>query len=275
MRPCLLILASSIFAGCAQSPDLPLLPDRGVAAHRGASITHPENAIPAIEEAVRLGAHQVEIDVRLTSDGRLILLHDATLDRTTDVAARFPDRENRNVEAYTFEEVRSLEAGSWKAPEFAGLRVPTLEEALDVIPLDRWVNLDVKGERELGAAVAREVLRLGRERECFLSLRGEAREGAMEVAQGRLVLNNMERQSTASEYVDRTIEGRFDFIQFYRDPFPSVEDIERLKTAGVRINYCCSNDPEQLREWFDAGIEFPLVDDVTAAMAAARQAGIE
>ena len=252
-----------------------MLPTRGVAAHRGASVTHPENTIPAIEEAVRLGAHQIEIDVRLTSDDRLVLLHDATLDRTTDVATVFPDRENRNVETYKFEEVRRLDAGSWKAQEFAGLPVPTLEEALDVIPRDCWVNLDVKGERELGAAVAREVLRLGRERECFLSLRGEAREGALEVAQGRLLLNNMERQSTATEYVDRTIDGRFDFIQFFRDPFPSAEDIERLKGAGVRINYCCTNDPGQLRDWFDAGIEFPLVDDVAAAMDVAREAGIE
>jgi len=258
----------------AAAGQAPPLPERGVAAHRGASTTHPENTIPAIEEAVRLGARQIEIDVRLTSDGRLVLLHDATLDRTTDVAQVFPARDTREVAAYTFDEVRRLDAGGWKGARFAGLKIPTLEEALAVIPRDRWVNLDVKGERELGAATAREVLRLGRERECFLSLRGAAREGALEVAQGRLLLNNMERQSTSSEYVDRTIEGGFDFIQFLHDPFPSDEDIARLKDAGVRINYCCSNDPEEIRRWFEAGIEFPLVDDVAAGVDAVRHAGV-
>lgn len=266
--PALCVIAAAAGQG-------PPLPDRGIAAHRGASTTHPENTIPAIEEAVRLGAQQIEIDVRLTADRRLVLLHDATLDRTTNVAQVFPARETRDVADYTFDEVRRLDAGGWKNARFAGLKIPTLEEALAVIPRDRWVNLDVKGERELGAATAREVLRLGRERECFLSLRGAARDGAIEVAQGRLLLNNMERQSTSSEYVDRTIEGDFDFIQFLRDPFPSADDVTRLKNAGVRINYCCSNDPVQIRRWFEAGIEFPLVDDVALGMEAARQAGVQ
>ena len=87
--------------------------------------------------------------------------------------------------------------------------------------------------------------------------------------------NNMTRQSTAEEYVTRTIEGGFDFIQFLRDPFPDARGIERLKQRGVRINYCCTNDPEVLRRWFAAGIEFPLVDDAATAVAVAREVGID
>ena len=260
--------------GAAACGGGPALPERGVSAHRGAAHTHPENTLAAIEEAVRLGAHQIEIDVHLTSDGALVLLHDETLTRTTDVAERFPDRESYEVAAFTLAEVRSLDAGSWKGPAFAGERVPTLEEAFAAIPDDRWVNLDVKGERKLGDAVAREVLRLGRERQSVLSLRGEARDGAAAV-NSDLIVNNMERQSTASEYVDRTLKGGFEFIQFFRDPFPAQADIDRLRAAGVRINYCCTDDPEQLARWFAAGIDFPLVDDPARALEAAREAGIE
>ncbi len=264
--------------GGQPAADAPSLPSRGIAAHRGASATHPENTLAAISEALRLGVHQIEIDVRMTSDGRLVLMHDETLSRTTDVQQRFPEREDRRISAYTLEELRTLDAGSWKAPRFAGERVPTLAEALQAIPPQVWINLDVKGERALGAAVAREVLRLDRERQAFLSLRGEALDGARQAAAetGRKLLeNNMERQSTHGEYVDRTLAGDFEFIQFFHGPFPDPEDIQRLKEAGVRINYCCSNDPEQLRRWLEAGIDFPLTDDAAAAVAVARREGIE
>ena len=279
-----LLLAALLLTACSTpeqpTPDpepqavaQPDLPQRGISAHRGAAATHPENTLAAIEEAVRLGAHQLEIDVHLTSDDALVLLHDETLTRTTDVAQKFPDRESRQIADYTLAEVRTLDAGSWKDASFAGHGVPTLEEAFAVIPADRWVNLDVKGERELGVAVAREVLRLGRERQSVLSLRGEAAEGAASVS-ADLIVNNMERQSTNTEYVDRTLEGDFDFIQFFRGPFPELADIERLRAAGVHINYCCTDDPDDLAKWFEAGIDFPLVDNPGPALEVAARAGI-
>src|SRR5690606_35407546 len=60
------------------------MPLRGVCAHRGASATHPENTLSALREAIRLGAHMLEFDVRATLDGQLVLMHDPNVDRTTN-----------------------------------------------------------------------------------------------------------------------------------------------------------------------------------------------
>src|SRR5262249_55735165 len=75
-----------------------------------------------IKTAVALGADYVEIDIRTTKDGKFVLLHDATLDRTTDGKGRVGER--------TLDEVRKLDAGAWFGKPFAGTRVPTLDEAL-------------------------------------------------------------------------------------------------------------------------------------------------
>lgn len=104
-----------------------------VVAHRGASAYAPENTLAALRAAGSCGADMAEIDVRSTRDGELVVVHDPTLIRTTDAAARFPERRPWRVTDFTLEEVRSLDAGSWFAPEFAGERVPTLAEALEVL----------------------------------------------------------------------------------------------------------------------------------------------
>lgn len=101
-----------------------------VVAHRGASAYAPENTLTALRLGADLGADLVETDVRMTRDGELVLLHDASLARTTDAAERYPRRWPWLAEDFTLEEISTLDAGSWFDAEFAGERVPTLREAL-------------------------------------------------------------------------------------------------------------------------------------------------
>jgi glycerophosphoryl diester phosphodiesterase len=106
-------------------PFLPLASEAGrihVCAHRGDSAAAPENTLPALEAASAHGATAAEIDVMLTRDDRLVVLHDEILDRTTDGSGR--------VEALDFAAVKRLDAGAWFGAAFAGARVPSLEEAL-------------------------------------------------------------------------------------------------------------------------------------------------
>ena len=103
-------------------------------AHRGASSEAPENTLAAVRRAVQLGADMVEVDVQRTSDGVLVLMHDATLTRTTDAALVFPDRDPWSVADLTYAELRRLDAGAWMSPRHAGEPVPTL---LDVLRLLR------------------------------------------------------------------------------------------------------------------------------------------
>jgi glycerophosphoryl diester phosphodiesterase len=101
---------------------LPPPPRVAIIAHRGASGHAPEHTFAAYDRAVDMRADYLEQDLQQTADGELVVLHDDTLDRTTDGAGR--------VDARTLAEIRELDAGAWFAPEFAGARVPTLDEVL-------------------------------------------------------------------------------------------------------------------------------------------------
>ncbi|MCL6609799.1 MAG: glycerophosphoryl diester phosphodiesterase, partial [Geminicoccaceae bacterium] len=134
---------------------LPGLPR--VIAHRGASSRAPENTLAAFRSAREAGAAMVELDARLARDGVLVVIHDSTLDRTTDGHGRVIETDSA--------EIRRLDAGSWFDPRFRGERVPTLEEALALLArLGLAVNVELKAdpgeERRTGAEAARLVERV-------------------------------------------------------------------------------------------------------------------
>jgi glycerophosphoryl diester phosphodiesterase len=92
-------------------------------AHRGATAYAPENTVAGFDLAVDMKADYIEIDVQRSKDGELVLIHDTTVNRTTDGTGKVGD--------LTFEQLRSLDAGSWKGKEFAGEQIPTFDEILD------------------------------------------------------------------------------------------------------------------------------------------------
>ena len=91
-------------------------------AHRGHSIEFPENTLAAYHKAIELGVEMIECDVNITRDGQLVMIHDATLDRTTNGTGR--------VSNATWNEIQRLDAGGKFSPEFAGVRIPSTEETL-------------------------------------------------------------------------------------------------------------------------------------------------
>ncbi len=115
-----------------------------VIAHRGSSGAAPENTLAAVELALRQKADVVENDIQRTADGALVIVHDTTLARTTDVEAVFPDRAPWNVRDFTLAEIKQLDAGSWFAPQFAGQRVPTLAEWAHAVGRQTGMLLEVK-----------------------------------------------------------------------------------------------------------------------------------
>ncbi len=109
-------------------------------AHRGASWDAPEHTIAAYELALKQGADFVEPDLQLSKDGVLVCLHDTTLERTTNVADVFPERAQTlngkktwPVVEFTLAEIQQLDAGSWKGSQFAGARVPTFQQMIDLV----------------------------------------------------------------------------------------------------------------------------------------------
>ncbi len=102
----------------------------GVVAHRGASGYAPENTLAAVDKAHALGIDWVETDVQRTGDGELVVVHDTTLNRTTNVEQLYPDRSPWKVGDFTAAEIARLDAGSWYGKPFAGAHVPTLAQWL-------------------------------------------------------------------------------------------------------------------------------------------------
>ena len=114
-------------------------------AHRGASGMAPENTLAAIERAVALRCDLVEIDVQRTRDGVLVLVHDPDLARTTDAARVLPGRAPWRVGDLTYRELLRLDAGSWFSPAYAAERIPTLEQAIELLrDGDTGLLLEVK-----------------------------------------------------------------------------------------------------------------------------------
>ena len=120
-----------------------------ICAHRGVSSTHPENTLAAIAKACDIGALQTEIDVRRTSDGHLVLMHDESVDRTTSGTGP--------VSSMTLADIKSLDAGSWKSEEFAGETVPTLPETLQLCrERGMFLCIEIKQD-EIAPEVVRDV----------------------------------------------------------------------------------------------------------------------
>ncbi|MEZ6036903.1 MAG: glycerophosphodiester phosphodiesterase family protein [Planctomycetota bacterium] len=103
-----------------------------VVAHRGASADAPENTLAALRLAKAAGADVIEFDVYQTKDGAWVVLHDATVDRTTDVVAKL-GRKKVRIDELSLDEARSLDAGAWFDAKFAGEKLPTLAEAIEAI----------------------------------------------------------------------------------------------------------------------------------------------
>ncbi len=106
--------------------------------HRGASGAAPENTIAAFIAAAEQGAHVVELDVMLSGDGEVVVIHDYTLDRTTDGSGL--------VKEHSLAELKRLDAGSWFSADFAGEKIPTLQEVIDALDPAMLLNIEIKSE---------------------------------------------------------------------------------------------------------------------------------
>ncbi|MET7573089.1 glycerophosphodiester phosphodiesterase family protein [Streptomyces sp. NPDC005492] len=131
-----------------------------IVAHRGASAYAPENTLASIDKAARLGFQWVENDVQRTKDGELVVIHDDSLQRTTDVEEVFPHRAPWKVKDFTAAEIARLDAGSWFGPTYTGTRVPTLTQYMrEVEHNHQSLLLEIKNP-ELYPGIEQQTLKL-------------------------------------------------------------------------------------------------------------------
>src|SRR5258706_6726864 len=132
-RPLSFLVASLVVAVSASATE--------IVAHRGASYDAPENTLVSQELAWKHHADAAELDVHLTKDGKLAVMHDPTLKRTTGHEGKFED--------FTLAKLRQLDAGKWKGPQFAGEKIPTLDEMLAHIPPGKRIIIHIKVGAEI------------------------------------------------------------------------------------------------------------------------------
>jgi glycerophosphoryl diester phosphodiesterase len=224
-------------------------------AHRGYSAVAPENTLPAFAAAVRAGATVVEFDVRVTRDGVPVVIHDRTVNRTTDGRGRVWD--------LTYDEVAALDAGSWFGAGFAGLRVPSLAETLDLLaPAPVELLLEIKPPATLDEV--KSIVAQLAERD-LLSRTVVQSFDADVVRKVRDLAPDVRRGLLLFRFDAETVELSRELGVAYCNP--SVDDVlngpetmAALAAAGIGVMPWTPNDIAQWRPLVDAGVSGLITD---------------
>jgi len=265
------LLLNSFFATQIQAQSKKItMPTKGICAHRGGADNRPENTIPAFKHAIELGVQMIEFDIHFSKDSVLVIMHDDSVDRTTDGTG--------NVSNLTLAQLQKLDAGIKKGAAYKGAHVPTLEETLAMMPRNIWLNCHLKGGAELGKAVANVIAKTKRVHQSMLTGSEEASAAAKQAQPNILICNaeNKYRKDNAV-YSQATIDMKAQFIQLV---VPAANEslvpyIQKLKANNVAINYFWSQDPSELKTLFEQGIDFVLVNDIDAFTPVAVTLGVK
>ncbi len=229
-----------------------------VIAHRGLSGLAPENTLSSIRAAIERGADRVEFDVVLSLDGIPVVIHDADLDRTTD--GKGP------VAALDLERLRRLDAGRWFDARFAGERVPTLEEVLDLCRGKIPVNIEIKEEAVapgsgpeadgVEARVANAVRRRGMEAATVISsfeprALDRLRLIAPEIVRQSLYEAGRHRGLGPAEVCRAVDAGGFNCSKEEVNP----AWIDEAHREGLRINVYTVDEPQEMEDLIRQGVD--------------------
>ncbi|MCC7492868.1 MAG: hypothetical protein IT204_10990 [Fimbriimonadaceae bacterium] len=237
-----------------------------VCAHRGASGTHPENTLLAFQAALELGVQRIEFDLRRTVDGELVILHDSSVDRTTDGSG--------TIWELTAAAVRSLDAGRWRGEEFAGQRIPTFAEALAACPVR--CNLHVypgpADLRPLVAGVVAEIRNQGRQETVFVTGDEQVVRYTAELAP------ELERcwlgGQHLADYPDRSAAlGCRNLQPWY--PNVSREQVARAHELGLTVHPFYADDRARMLELIDLGCDGLLTNQPALLLDLLREIGKE
>jgi glycerophosphoryl diester phosphodiesterase len=227
-----------------------------IASHRGGAATAPENTLPAITAALTAGFDYVEVDVALTADRQPVLMHDKSVDRTTDGHGR--------LAALTLADVRALDAGSWFDPSYAGTPVPTLAEFLDALGATSGrAIVELKGEWDaaaVDAAVAEVATRGLEHRIVFASF--DARTLALAAAGSDVLTRLLILKQLPSDVVSAVAEAGARGVVVSRKAVlarPGI--VDELHAVGARVVVYTLNDDTQWDEVTALGVDGIVTDD--------------
>ena len=227
-----------------------------IASHRGGSATAPENTLPAITAALEGGIGYVEVDVALTADGHAVLMHDAKVDRTTNGTGR--------LQELTLAQVRTLDAGSWFDPSFAGTTVPAFVEFLDTLAASGGrAIIELKGVWDAAAidAALADVVARGLEREIAVAS-FDARTLALWAAETEVVSRLLILKHVPDDVVAAAEQAGVEGVIVKRDEVlerPAI--VDELHAAGIRVVVYTLNRDTQWDAVTALGVDGIVTDD--------------
>lgn len=229
-----------------------------IVGHRGASHDAPENTLAAVKLSWEQGADATEFDVYLTKDGRIVAHHDETTERTAGV--------DRPVVEQTLEELRKLDAGSWKGAKFAGERIPTLEEVLGSIPRGKRVFIEIKCGAEIIPELERVLAEVGKPAAATAVI-GFSFEAMTAIKQALPELKvywvqGLKRDEKTGEWTPRVDDliaqaraAGLDGIDLKSTPPVNRESIAKAHAAGLEFYVWTVNDVAEAIRVRDAGVD--------------------
>ncbi len=242
-----------------------------IIAHRGASALAPENTLAAVRLAWELGADAVEVDLRLTRDEAVVVIHDETGRRTAG--------EGRHVRDVSVDEIRQWDAGRWKGAKWAGEPVPELDALLRETPPGRSLVLELKEGASLARRVREVVAASGfpGERLWLIAFDYETIRAAKELLPGSRALwlfkdYAAQPRETSGELgrwlADRAAGAGLDGVDLCRHPRLTGELVSELHARGLSVFVYTVNDPAEARRLGAAGVDGLTTDDPAAMRAA-------
>lgn len=239
------------------------LPQPVIFAHRGASAHAPENTLAAFELALAQRADAIELDVKLSADGQVVVIHDPTVDRTTGSHGLVKD--------LSFHELRSLDAGSFFSEKYRGEKIPTLEEVFEVVGKHTFINVELTNYNtprdHLVETVCSLVKKAGLEKHVmfssfFASNLSKARAYLPGVPRGLLALNGLLGAWARSFGF---AFGRYQALHPYLKDVTS-QQVQRVHRLNRRVHVWTVNAAEDMRRLFHWGVDAIFTDDPQLAV---------
>jgi glycerophosphoryl diester phosphodiesterase len=224
-----------------------------IIAHRGASKDAPENTLAALNLGWQQGAEAGELDVHLSKDGQLVLMHDATTKRTAGV--------DKPVVEQTLEELRALDAGAWKGEKWKGEKIPTLAEALATIPDGKRMFIEIKCGPEALPELERVIQASGKKPEqlaiiCFnAEVVRLAKKKMPNIEAAWLASPGKEKVATAEELIAKAQTIKADGLDLnYNFPIDAAF-VQKIKAANLKLYVWTVDDAAIAKKMAAAGVD--------------------
>ncbi len=227
-------------------------------AHRGESFEAPENTLSSINLAWKNGADAVEVDIRLTKDNQIVVIHDSDTRRVSG--------KNRRISKTNLTELKDLDVGRYKNQKYEGEKIPTLKEILETVPKDKGILIEIKSGRKI-IPFLKEVI-----------IKSELQQNQIEIISFNLkTIIEVRKQLpqydvlwistlnycrmckflhvSINKIIAKAIKNNINGLDLLAREVLDAEMVKKIKSAGLKLYTWTINNPEKARYLFDAGVD--------------------